>query len=224
MKITIAPFLLTGAAAIALLLAACSKHNDAISNPGNGTDARAVLATCTLTDTTVTSTGTNFNYYSAWTPKTVTLAGGTGLQVKFEGFSNSFIRPVTGGFYVGTIAFSDTCDAWSTLKSKITVKNAHLGAAPDTTGYPKYNVAGIHGTFGGVVYGSGFYQYVTGVPTVDSAVVIWKDFHSTSNSYISSPSALTVAPEAYIIRVRSFAVGGTAGAYTSAVAYGYKRI
>ncbi|PUZ23878.1 hypothetical protein GA0116948_10848 [Chitinophaga costaii] len=223
MKITISSSLLTGVTAITLLLGACSKKADSIATPGTGTDPRAVTA-CTLKDTVVNSTGTSFSYYTAWAPKTVTLAGGTGPVVQWEGYSNSFVRPVTGGFYIGTMAAADTCSAWSVVKNKITVKNANLGVAPDTTGYSKYNVVGVNGTFSGVNFGLGYYHYVTGVPTVDSVIVIWKDSHSTSSSYVSVPSALTGTPEAYIINVRSFAVGGTSGAYTDAVSYAYKKI
>lgn len=226
MKITLSKSLLTGAAAVAMLFAACSKNNKETTSDSN-TSPRAILA-CTLIDTTVNSTGTSFSYYTAWNPQTVTLSGGSGVQVKWEGYSNSFLRPVTSNYYIGTVANVDTCDSWATIRSKITVKNitANVGAAPDTVGYSKYNVVGINGVFSSVNYGLGYYHYVTGVPTVDSSIVVWKDTRgSGSVSYVSNPVTAPGVADAYVFHVVSYTIGGGGPSpYTSAVRYSYKKI
>jgi hypothetical protein len=221
-KINFLP-LLSLAAIITLMIISCDKKSEKTKHD-TAVAANESVLDCTLTEASVNGSGTDFNYYSAWTPTTFTIPSGP--QIKFEGFSNSFIRPVTANWYIGTIALADTCNSWASIKGNIVVRNGNEGDAPDTTGFSPCNVVGINGTFAGVDYGLGYYSYNSGshVPTVNSTIVIWNDAGGNSDPcYASTPANLS-APQAYIIRVRRFVVTGSAPPYSDVVYFAYKAI
>jgi hypothetical protein len=221
MKIKIMNSLLMGSAVIALILGSCQKQGDKLPGRNELANTGKILLGCTLTDTSIVGSGSSFNDYCSWNHVDVSLAGGP--AIRWEGFSNSFIRPVTAQYYIGTTAIGDTCDNWTTIRSKITVKNAHLGTDPNCATARRYNVVGINGPFAGVFdYGLGYYSYTIPTPTVDSAVVIWRDTSISGDSTVSNPASL-LTTNAFVIYVRSFAVGGS-GPYTDTVRYAYKKI
>lgn len=206
------------AATTDLVLTGCDKKSNK-SKEDQLVTAKTELLDCTLTDTNVTSTGTNFNYYTSWVPVTFTFPS-SGPQIRFEGFSNSFIRPVTANWYIGTTVLADTCSSWADIKSHVTAESSDPGDAPDSVGYSPCNVVGINGIFNSVDYGVGYYGYNGGshVPTVNYAVVIWKDANNTNVCVQSNPVNAT---EAYIIRVRNFVVTGS---YSSRVNFAYRAL
>lgn len=219
-----------GAAGIALLFAACSKENETDKTFDSKKEKAARLTSCALTRGTANTTGSSRSDYGAWTgtDKTLTWTGGSNPQVTFEGQYASFVRVKTSQWFIGTIALADTCAAWDDIASTIEVKNispTYLGTAPSTGSFTPYNVVGASGTVSGSFFNLGYYGYVTGVPTVQKAIVIWKDTSTgaTSSSFVSNPTTLS-APEAYVIRIYSFVPGGSLPSLTGTAYYGYQRI
>lgn len=219
-----------GAAGVAMLFASCAKENEVNAPLANKGLKAAALTSCTLTTGTANTTGTSRSDYGAWTTtdKTLTWTGGSNPQITFEGQYASFVRAKTSQWFIGTIALADTCAAWDDISSSIEVKNlspTYLGSAPSTGSFTPYNVVGASGTVSGSYFNLGYYAYVTGVPTVQKAIVIWKDTSagSTSSTFVSNPTTLS-SPEAYIIRIYSFVPGGSLPSLTGTAYYGYQRI
>src|ERR1044072_3248030 len=169
-----------------LLFASCQKSVD--TTPANGNDqtqsntlsnARIAVERCLSTADTVNGTGNGYTYTN-WTPTSKVL--GTGPRLQFEGHYNSFIRPLTTSWYIGTINSDSACADWDALIDVISVKNA-TGNVSTSPANP-YNVLGYRSS----TYGLGYYVYASTVPSVDRTVVIWKDNSSTSDSYVSNPA------------------------------------
>lgn len=222
--------LLMGAAGIALLFASCTKDNENNAPLNNKGLANVnAVESCTLVKGTANTTGTSRSDYGQWsaTDKTLTWAGGSNPEITFEGQYGSFVRAKSSNWYIGTIDLADTCKTWDEIAPTIEVKNnaANLGTAPSTGVFTKYNVVGATGTVSGSFFNAGYYGYVIGVPTVQKAVVIWKDTSPGSGaaSYDSDVASLS-APEAYVVRIYSFVPGGSGVNLTGTASYGYKRI
>lgn len=202
-----------------LIFAGCQKSVDTTTANGNGqpqsntlSGARIAAEGCLATADTVNGTGNGYTYTN-WTPTSKVL--GTGPTLQFEGHYNSFIRPLTASYYIGTINTDSTCFAWDDLIDVIQVKNA-TGNVTSSPANP-YNVVGYRSA----TYGLGYYVYNSTVPTVERTVVIWKDNSSTSDSYVSSPAN---ASEAYVLQVQSITPGGVFPALTSQVIYKWHRV
>jgi hypothetical protein len=204
---------------VSLIFASCQKSVD--TTPANGNEqaqsntlsgARIAVEGCLATADTVNGTGNGYTYTN-WTPTSKVL--GTGPTLQFEGHYNSFIRPLTTSYYIGTINSDSTCFGWDDLIDVIQVKNA-IGNVTSAPANP-YNVVGYRSS----TYGLGYDVYNSTVPTVDRTVVIWKDASSTSDSYVSSPANAT---EAYVLQVQSITPGGTFPALTSQVIYKWHRV
>jgi len=203
-----------------LIFASCQKSVD--TTPANGSNgqaqssalsnARIAVDDCLATTDTVNGTGTGHTYTS-WIPALKVL--GSGLSLQFEGQYNSFIRPATTSWYIGTASNDYACADWETLIDVISVKNDgnNVGTQPANP----YNVVGYRNS----TFSLGYYVYASTVPTVDRLVVIWKDAGSTSDSYVSSPAAAT---EAYVLQVQSITPGGALPALTSQVIYKYHKV
>ena len=134
---------------------------------------------------------------------------GTAPNLSFEGQFNSFIRPLTGGWFIGTIPLSEYNNSWSNMT--ITTEASNPGTAP--SGFcgpvgsgaafpaPPTNVVGLDGSIfvpgpgGGTSnYGQGYYNYALGpnIPNIIRAVVVWRGSSATD------PAGAT---EAYAIQV-----------------------
>ena len=130
-----------------------------------------------------------------------------GPNLSFEGFSNGFIRPLTGGWSIGTISLSEYNDSWSSMT--ITPEASNPGTSP--TGIcssvsgafitPPTNVVGLDGSIfvpgpggGNSGFGQGYWNVVIPSfrPNIFRAVVVWRGSSSTD------PAGAT---EAYAIRV-----------------------
>jgi hypothetical protein len=202
-----------------LIFASCQKSVDTTPANGNGqaqsnilSGARIAVEGCLATADTVNGTGNGYTYTN-WTPTSKVL--GTGPSLQFEGHYNSFIRPVTTSWYIGTISSDSACANWDDLLEVIKIKNdaANVGTAPANP----YNVVGYRNA----TYGLGYYVYSSTLPTVDRTVVIWKDTNGTTDSYVSSPAYAT---EAYVLQVQSITPGGVFPALTSQVIYKWHRV
>ena len=221
-------YVLAGVTYILLLLTACQEKSEKIQRKGDkaasSTDDVIALA-CTVKDTAINGSGNSFFAYPSWNAVAVNLPAAAGIQ--FEGFSNSFIRPTSSGWFIGTVDnLDDSCATWLTIRSEISVKNAigNLGSFPDTLTFKKENVVGIDGTFSGKNYGLGYYNYspTTHQPDVTALVVIWKDAGTTWPTGISNPANIP-STDAFVISVHTLSVAGT-GPYTDVVHYAYKKI
>ena len=134
---------------------------------------------------------------------------GTAPNLGFEGQFNSFIRPLTGGWSIGTIPLSQYNNSWSTMT--ITTEASNPGTSPSglcgpvgssaAFATPPTNVVGLDGSIfvpgpgGGTSnYGQGYYNYALdpNTPNVIRAVVVWKGSTETN------PAGAT---EAYAIHV-----------------------
>jgi hypothetical protein len=202
-----------------LLFASCQKAVD--NTPGNSNEqaltntlstARIAAEDCLANTDSVSGVGNGFSYTN-WTPATKTL--GTGPTLQYEGQYISFIRPATASWYIGTISLDSVCAGWDELIDVISVKNesTNVGTGPANP----YNVVGYRSA----TYGLGYYTYASTLPTVDRAVVIWKDESSASDSYVSSPASAT---EAYVLQVQSINPGGAPPSLTSTIVYKYHKV
>ena len=164
----------------------------------DGGDEIGRAASCTGgTDVTLNGTvqlsGAALGAYCPAGRLTYTLCG-TEPELYFEGQFNSFIRPKTSGWFIGTIPLSQYNNSWSSMT--ITTKAGNEGTDPNEncTGFTATtdNVVGLQGGFGGTLdYGLGYYQYVIGQPTPTKAVVVWKGLANRPD----------LATERYAIRV-----------------------
>ena len=125
----------------------------------------------------------------------------TAPNLSFEGQFNSFIRPLTGGWFIGTIPTSQYNNSWSTMT--ITAEASNPGTAPNEscTGFyaSPNHVVGLNGSIsvpgGGTSnFGVGYYDYALNpnVPNIIRSVVVWRGSSATN------PAGAT---EAYAIRV-----------------------
>ena len=143
---------------------------------------------------TVDLTGADLGAYCPAGRLTYTLCNDA-PQLAFEGQFNSFIRPLTGDWNIGTIPLTQYNNTWATMT--ITRKNTDVGTAPNDScsGFiaTPQNVVGFNGTLSGVDYGLGYYTYdlTTNQPVVETAIVVWK----------GSANAPQFATERYAIRV-----------------------
>ena len=134
---------------------------------------------------------------------------GTAPTLGFEGQFNSFIRPLTGGWFIGTIPLSQYNNSWSTMT--FTTEASNPGTSPSgicgpqsgssAFATPPTNVVGLDGSIfvpgpgGGTNdFGVGYYNYALdpNTPNVIRAVVVWRGSSNTN------PAGAT---EAYAIRV-----------------------
>ena len=149
-----------------------------------------------------------------------TFCGG-GPNMAFEGQFNSFIRPLTGGWFIGTIPLSQYNNSWSSMN--ITPKAGNVGAEPseNCSGYNPNptpgNVVGFDGTLGSDNFGLGYYDYSLGnnIPNVTKAIVVWKG---------GTPTDPAGATDGYAIRVDALnAIGPRPGGpFTSQVIFDYR--
>ena len=180
---------------------------DALSNDAGRLSVSS--SSCTGgTDVTLNGTidlsGTQLIEYCTAGRLTYTLCG-SAPELAFEGQFNSFIRPLTGGWAIGTIPLSQYNNNWATMS--FTPKFGNLGPDPNEncgsfTATPA-NVVGLDGAFTPpgspfpvANFGEGYYEYnpVTNVPDPTKAIVIWRGPGSVPNN----PAA---AAEGYVIRV-----------------------
>jgi hypothetical protein len=206
-------------ACCALIFASCQKSVDTTPANGNAqtqsnnlSNARVAVEDCLASADTVNGTGNGFTYTN-WTPVSKVL--GTGPSLQFEGHYNSFIRPTTTSWYVGTASPEHACADWDELIDVISVKNAsgNVGTSPANP----FNVVGYRAA----AYGLGYYVYAGQVPSVDQLVIVWKDAGGSTDSYVSSPVNAT---EAYVLQVQSITPGGAVPALTSQVVYKYHKV
>ena len=117
-------------------------------------------------------------------------------ELSFEGQFNSFIRPLTPGWFVGTIPLSQVDLPWSSMT--FTAKDGNEGPEPDVMCSPTFtatpdNVVGADGSIGADNFGLGYYSYneITRQATPISAVVVWEGI-------ADDPAGATTG---YVIRV-----------------------
>lgn len=144
---------------------------------------------------------------------------GGGPNMGFEGQFNSFIRPLTNGWFIGTIPLSEYNNSWSSMN--ITPEAGNPGVEPnDTCSYAVTtpgNVVGFDGNIAGDAFGVGYYDYSLGnnIPNVTRAIVVWKG---------GSPINPAGATDGYAIRVDALnAIGPRPGGpFTSQVIFDYR--
>ena len=186
---------------------------------------------CTSTDiingTNAVPPGPALGDYCIWGRETFTLCGG-GPQLSLEGQFNSFIRPLTAGWFVGDTPLNQFNRHYNQMS--ITPKAGNEGTAPNVTCFfPDVfaatvdNVSGVEGQplIGPPLnYGRGYYQYdpATNTPSVIRVVVLWRGGTSSASNPVG-------AAEAYAIRVTSLeAIAGIGGVFNSRVTLDQRRV
>jgi hypothetical protein len=217
------------------LLGLTSCQQDAISpsssyiSPEQNIDAQKAdgitpLAACsgatgvTVSGTIMVPAGPALGQYCPWGRLTYALCSGAGPTLSLEGQFNSFIRPITSGWFIGTIPLAEYNNTWSTMT--ITPKAGNTGTDPNVTcstsgGFSATpnNVVGMDGSFGGFNFGLGYYDYSTGSPIVTQAIVVWTGGSATN------PAGAT---EAYAIEVTGLNPVSGGSFYTSQIVFDYR--
>jgi len=203
---------LSGAAAIALLFAACSKNEGPSLDPQNGLASVSPQDEC-LDNSEIligsTRPGPPAPDYDSWDAKVISIGN---VEVSTEGMFNSFFRPATENYFIGTVEYVDTCATWDDIKGEIQVKNwidpNNLGTYPlasAVTPQGPYNVVGVDDRETTGDYNLGYYGYNAHVATPTRAIVIWKDETVTDDPWyeqVSDPVGKKPT-EAYLIVVQS---------------------
>ncbi len=123
-------------------------------------------------------------------------------ELSFEGQFNSFIRPLTSGWFVGTIPLSQVNLPWGSMT--FTTKDGNEGPEPNENcgGFVATtdNVVGANGTIGADDFGLGYYSYDDSLrkATPISAVVVWQgtadDPAGATNGYVIRVTNLDPLP------------------------------
>ena len=178
---------------------------------GNGTPPG--LANCqgnnnvTLNGDTV-QTGPAAGQYCSFGDILYTLCstGPAGPELSFEGQFNSFIRPLTSGWFIGIIPLNQYNNTWANMT--IQAEAGNIGDLPDEqcNGFfaSPEGVVGLNGSFTPPFppgapsqnFGLGYYNYDLGPnePNITDAIVVWRGGTSTDPSN---------ATEAFAIRVNA---------------------
>jgi len=200
---------------VALLFAACSKDEGPSLDPQNGLAAVSPQDECLDNSEILIGekrAGTPAPDYDSWKAKVISIGN---VEVSTEGMFNSFFRPASENYFIGTVEYSDTCATWDDIKGEIQVKNwsaangnpNYLGTYPlasaVTPGGP-YNVVGVDDQETTGDYNLGYYEYNAHVAKPVRAIVIWKDETVTDAPWYKQVSdPIENATEAYLIVVQS---------------------
>lgn len=224
--------MILGLAVMALSITACKKQAEKSSPLTLKNEKAAVNCNYQTASVSGSNGGTLPVYvYQNWIPQTWTVPNGP--NIKWEGQYNSFARPDSTRWFIGTIETNqDGCD-WDVMAPLIKVKNispTYLGSDPSVSPYIPQNVVGATGSLTipttpsyTYQFNLGYYTYVNRVPTPNRYIVIWRDSGTTWPTGASDPTGIAV-DRAFVIKVTAITSGGTTPNFTSNISLQWKQI